>query len=212
MIWETGMKNYMKQMDQIESNTRAIYAIVWGQCSPIMQSKIESLEGYKAQSTVYDCIWLPKEIQGITHQFKGTRYVFISLDNAWSAYYAYRQTSQQTLHDYLKQFQLMVQVLKHYGAALGADGPYQESVKEDIRRLATETLSTMELNRRAVNAATKQSVAVAFMKRADRNKYGNLWSNLESNFTRGHDNYPTNLTTVYNLLLNYVPPTITNTN
>jgi hypothetical protein len=34
MIWEVSMKTYMKQVDFLEGNTRAIYAIVWGQCSP----------------------------------------------------------------------------------------------------------------------------------------------------------------------------------
>jgi hypothetical protein len=42
MIWETSMKNYMKRKDLMESNAIAIHAIVWGQCSPMMQSKLES--------------------------------------------------------------------------------------------------------------------------------------------------------------------------
>jgi hypothetical protein len=44
MMWETSMKMYMKQTDLMESNTRAIYAIVWGQCSPMMQSKLKSFD------------------------------------------------------------------------------------------------------------------------------------------------------------------------
>ena len=36
MIWETGMKTYMKRLDKQESNLRSIYAVVWGQCSPLM--------------------------------------------------------------------------------------------------------------------------------------------------------------------------------
>ena len=44
MIWETAMKSYMKRIDMMESNLRGIYAIVWGQCSPMMQSKLESLD------------------------------------------------------------------------------------------------------------------------------------------------------------------------
>ena len=44
MIWETSMKNYMRQVEKVESNLCAIYAIVWGQCSPLMQSKLESLD------------------------------------------------------------------------------------------------------------------------------------------------------------------------
>jgi hypothetical protein len=50
MIWETLMKTYiMNRMDMLESNQRGIYAIVWGQCSPMMQSKLESLDSYKKQ-------------------------------------------------------------------------------------------------------------------------------------------------------------------
>ena len=41
------------------------------------------------------------------------------------------------------------------------------------------------------------------MKRADKRRYGGLWSELENNFTRGQDHYPVDLTNAYNLLLNY---------
>ena len=83
MIWETTMKTYMKRVDMMESNLRGVYAIVWGQCSQMMQSKLESLDNYETKSTSCDCIWLLKEIQGITHRFEGTRKVFDSLDDAW---------------------------------------------------------------------------------------------------------------------------------
>jgi hypothetical protein len=69
----------------MDTNVRGIYAIVWGQCSPTMQSKLESLEHYATKSTECNCIWLLKEIQGITHHFEGTRNVFISLDDAWTS-------------------------------------------------------------------------------------------------------------------------------
>ncbi len=46
------------------------------------QLKLESLDEYEARSTDCDCVWLLKEIQGITHRFEGTRNVFISLDDA----------------------------------------------------------------------------------------------------------------------------------
>jgi hypothetical protein len=62
MIWETLMKTYMKPMDMIESNQRSIYAIAWGQCSPMMQSMLESLDSYESKSNRCDCIRLLKEI------------------------------------------------------------------------------------------------------------------------------------------------------
>jgi hypothetical protein len=75
MMWETSMQMYMKRMDLMKSNTRAIYAIIWGQCSPMMQSKLESLDHSDMKSTACDWVWLLQEIQGITHRLEGTRNV-----------------------------------------------------------------------------------------------------------------------------------------
>jgi hypothetical protein len=200
------MKSYLKRVDLMESNTRAIYAIIWGQCSPMMRSKIESLDDFEIKDTVCNCIWLLKQIQGLTHCFEGTQYIFILLDDAWTAYYNCRQGHQQSLHEYLKEFQGLVQVLEHYGAALGGDGPYQESVKAHVTLVAPSGLSTEEFHKQTVAAAKKKVLAVGFLKRADRKRYGGLWSELENNFTRGHDHYPGDLTGAYNLLLNYKAP------
>jgi hypothetical protein len=133
MMRETSMKTYMKRLDQMDSNTRKIYSIVWGQSSPLMQSKLESLENFEEKNTVCDCVWLLQEIQGITHRFEGTRNVFISLDDAWTNYYIDKQDSSQTLHEYLKEFQALVQALEHYGAALRMEGPYQDAVREQVK-------------------------------------------------------------------------------
>jgi hypothetical protein len=131
MMWEVSMKSFMKRRELLESNRRGVYAIVWGQCSPMMQSKVESLNGFDDKSYACDCVWLLAEIWGITHKFEGIRNVFISLDDAWTSYYGYSQGHLQTVHDYLKEFQGLVQVLDHYGAAIGADGPYQEERGHD---------------------------------------------------------------------------------
>jgi hypothetical protein len=203
MIWETSMKTYMKRVDLLESNTRAIYAIVWGQCSPMMQSKLESLEDYEARSDTCDCIWLIQEIQGITHRFEGTRNVFISLDDAWTAYYGFRQGQHQVLHDYLKDFQTKVQVLEHYGAVFGADGPHQESVMAQVKEASATVLTDVEYVKLAMGVARKKSIAISFLKRADKRRYGGLWIELENQFTRGLDHYPSDLTAAFNLLLNY---------
>jgi hypothetical protein len=68
MIWQTYMKWYMKRMDMMESNIGGIYPIVWGQCRPMMQWKLESLDSYDMKSNKCNCISLLKEIQGITHR------------------------------------------------------------------------------------------------------------------------------------------------
>jgi hypothetical protein len=183
MMWEETMKAFIKRTNFQESNERAVYAIVWGQCSPMMQSKLESLDDYKTKSNTCDCSWLLKEIQGITHRFKGTRNAFISLDDAWSNYFAYWQGNKQILHNYLKDYQGLVQVLEHYGAALGA---YQDALKKQIM-VDHPGLSDAEYRKRTTQAAKNKSIAVGFLKRADRKWYGGLWSDLENLYTQGQD-------------------------
>jgi hypothetical protein len=204
MIWETNMKSYIKRTEMMESNVRAIYAIVWGQCSPMMQSKLESLDNYTKKNQECDCLWLLKEIQGITHRFEGTRDVFISIDDAWSNYYNYRQDGNQSLHEYLKDFQSLVQVLEHYGASIGSEKPYVKAITE---RITAENPNidpaSEEFKKKAATAARHRSIATAFLKRADRRRYGALWSELENSYTRGQDHYPVDLTNAYNVLLNY---------
>jgi hypothetical protein len=205
MIWETTMKTYIKRVELVKSNTRAIYAIVWGQCSPMMKSKLESLEEFELKDTERDCIWLLKEIQGITHQFEGTRQVFLSLREAYANHYNCRQEPNQTLHDYLKVYQSTVQVLEHYGAVIGAEGPYLEPVKEKVKEKYTGKTKA-EYVVLQVTYAKKQSVAMGLLTGADKRRYGGLISDLENSFSRGQDHYPEDLTGAYNLLINYKAP------
>jgi hypothetical protein len=206
MIWEIEIKTFMKRRDMQESNKRAVYAIIWGQSSPMMQSKIESLDAHKIKSEACDCVWLLQEIQGVTHKFEGTRNIFLSLDDAWSRYYTYHQSSNQTLHDYLKDFQAIVQVLEHYGGGIGTEKPLQDAVRAGVTNSAPKGTSPTELEAMVAPATKNKWMAMGFIKRADRKVYGGLCSELENNYTRGHDQYPEDLTSAYGLLLNYKAP------
>jgi hypothetical protein len=173
----------------------------------MMQSKLESLDAYSVESAKCACVWLLKEIQGITHRFEGTRNVFISLDDAWCSYYGYHQGAHQTLHEYLKEYQSLVQVLEHYGAAIGSEGPYLEQVKDKVKAASKTHMTDSDVKTKSLAAAKLQSIAMGFMKCADKRRYGGLWSNLENSFSRGQDHYPpSDLTGAYNLLLNYKAP------
>jgi hypothetical protein len=90
---------------------------------------------------------------------------------------------------------------------LGAEGPYQDAIRQHIME-KYPGLSDGEYRRRTTQATKNKSIAVGFLKRADRKRYGGLWSDLENLYTRGQDHYPTDLTSTYNMLLNYkAPPT-----
>jgi hypothetical protein len=171
----------------------------------MMQSKLESLEDFDARNKTCDCIWLLKEIQGITHRFEGTRNVFISLNDAWTDFYNFKQGQHQLLYDYLKDFQALVQVLEHYGAEFGADGPNIASVLAEVR-IDHPAESDAANRKRAVLSAKRKSIAIAFLKNADPTRYSGLLRDLENQYSRGLDHYPADVVASYNLLTNYKAP------
>jgi hypothetical protein len=55
----------------------------------------------------------------------------------------------------------------------------------------------------ATKATKYKCLAVAFMSVADKKIYGKLLEELENDYTRGINNYPTTIPSAYNLLVNY---------
>ena len=90
-IWKTKVHSYVRRVKTQENNCESIFSIIWGQCSTAMKNKLQSLDNYQERSNEYDCVWILKEIKVITLRFEGTRYIFLSLDDARTAYYSYGQ-------------------------------------------------------------------------------------------------------------------------
>ena len=106
-----------------------------------------------------------------------------------------------------------MEVLEHYGAALGTKEAFKNAVRSSVTAQgAKRSWSPEEVAKRIKVAAKNKTVAIGFLRRADRNRYGALWSELENGFSRGQDQYPCDLTAAYNLLLNYKPAPVQHNN
>ena len=133
----------------------------------------------------------------------------MSLDDARTEYYGYTQPSTQSLADYLRHFQSLVDVLEHYNASVGEDkafldkaGILMEDEEPDVKDSNYSELR-LKYNLKKALTARNRSLALSFLKRADKARYGSLWTELENQYTRGTDQYPKDLTAAYNMLLNY---------
>ena len=61
----------------------------------------------------------------------------------------------------------------------------------------------LRYNARKSLAARNRSITKSFFKRADKSRYGSLWTDLENQYTRGINQYPRDLTRAYTILLDY---------
>jgi len=163
-----------------------------------MKAKLTSLDDFEAKSHESDCAWILKEIKGITYRFEGQRYIYLSLDDARTTYYAYTQGAKDSISSYLEHFCSLVEVLEHYGGAIGKD-PGLLDATAAVSADADDATKRLKI-------ARDRTLALAFLKRADCCCFGTLWADLENQFSQGNDQYPTNLTAAYSLLVNFKPP------
>lgn len=169
-----------------------------------MQTKLRSSDSFDRTSADSDSLALLMEIKGVAYKFESQKNIYLALDNAKSACYAYRQASNETNAMYMSKFRNAIDVIEHYGGNIGNDTIL---VTEELKKIG-ESVGTAgnDKKKEAIKLARKKAHAMAFLKRADRARYALLIMDLENQFTRGNDQYPVSITETYNLLVNYKKP------
>jgi len=129
-IWKKNVDSYCVRVDYLESNLKTIFAVIYGQCSESMKAKLKSLDNFEEKERACDCVWILMAIKGITYRFEGQRFPYLSLDDARTNYYTFRQGPDESLADYLENFRNRVDVLEHYGGSIGENPTFlPEEVK-----------------------------------------------------------------------------------
>ena len=106
----------------------------------------------------------------------------------------------------MSKFKNTIEVIEHCGGTIGED---KTLVLEELKSVGrnNETVSAEEIET-ATDLARCKMYTIAFLKRADKGRYGQLSTDLENQFTRGTDQYPASITETFNLLVNYKKPMI----
>jgi hypothetical protein len=192
-IWLEEVSAYTKRLGIIRQNMKAVFAVIWGQCSESLKDKVKSLADYKSKVTEGDCVWLLTHIKAIMLQFEGQRSLFLSLADASRNLTVFRQ-NDLSLTSYKTEFENLVDVFEHYGGVIGSYPALISLIDQNI---------TDKTER--IRAARNQLIGMMFLSRADRRKYGALFADLENQYARGNDQYPKDLTESYGMLVNYKP-------
>jgi hypothetical protein len=208
--WEKEVERYLERVNELDSNLRHIFAVIYGQCSYSMQTKLMTSKKFESMKKRSDCGWLLKEIKGITNQFETSHLIHVSLDVALQNYYSYYQGPSQTLHNFYKTFTSQLDVLDHYGANIGVDRAFVEVAQASLTKPEVSSPDYLTLLAKyeedATTIAQKKAIAVSFLRRVSRQKYGQLWVDLQNSYARGKDDFPSNIIDAYDMLLHYVPP------
>ena len=208
-LWEKDVDLYATRLDAYRTNKCTLYSIIWSQCSESMQSKLKSTNEFEAMADSNDSLGLLQMIKGIAYRFESQSNIYLALDEAKCSFYTYYQGHDESNATYLSKFKDIIQVIEHYGGNIGDD---EVLVAEELKKLKLDSKVTTSSDLSAATETAKQkSHAIAFLKRADKHRYGILTTDLANLYSRGTDQYPTTITEAYNMLVTYKKPVTQNT-
>ena len=209
-LYEHGIKDYFDQQRALKRGKIALFQIVWGQCSQGMQTRIASLEEYETLLNGGDLLGLLQYIRTVAHNFESHMDESTALCRAMTILYEYKQGSNESNDHFHKKFKANVAVIEKYGGSVGnhpaLTARAHESSIQDVTQVVGSTYtSDLAL---AITAGTQKYLAALFLEKADTRRYGELRRELENDYSRNVDGYPTTLTAAYKLLDTYASPTL----
>ena len=67
-------KRYLTKAEQLTNTLHSLFTIIWGQCSPGIQSRIRISIQFLIKKEEGDCAWLIEEIRKVMFNFRDGRY------------------------------------------------------------------------------------------------------------------------------------------
>ena len=229
-------KDYYERKNLLKDNLTHIYTVVWGQCSEAMQTKIMGIDGYEKHHEASDSALLLQSIRQIKVRFDSNKSRALSLCEARLQLEAIRQSTRENSMEFFRRFKSLVDAYEHFGGTLGDKG-LVESLEDrsdeehpgevpvidlDELRNQQDVAKCIKCIEMLIDYYTKekkyqkdlqgavrgQTLAMMYLQRVDRNRYGDLWADLHNLYSRGDDQYPVDLGQAYSIVSNYVQETV----
>ncbi|KAI2509415.1 Reverse transcriptase (RNA-dependent DNA polymerase) [Fragilaria crotonensis] len=196
-IWDQELREFVKRKSAFKGNLATIQAVVLGQCSEAMKDKLKSLTEFKSETKINNCFWLLQQIRSITLQFDEKKNGFISIMNAQRSFLNCKQQVGQSPASYLEDLRAWAVTIDHHGGTIAVNYKLIPAVNEDGTAVTDD-------DRRS--RAYEKTLAIALITGSDPSRYGTLVAHLSNQYAMGRDEYPSNVTAAYNLLVNYRTP------
>ena len=131
-IYLEDIKQVRQQRAILENSLHSFFTILWGQCSPGVQSKLKANTSYLVKKAESDCKWLLDEVRQLMYDFTASKYPLYSVYKAKVALIQYRQGRNQSLMIYYERFMDLVYAVEYGKGAIGTDTATLEYVSEHV--------------------------------------------------------------------------------
>jgi len=104
-LQKAEMRIYAEHRRAAASNLTALWGVILGQCTPVLQEELRAEDDYDIMSASYDSIWLLKTLQKVTAGVHKTTNQYHSLFHALKDFYYIRQKEGESVEEYYRSFE-----------------------------------------------------------------------------------------------------------
>jgi hypothetical protein len=201
-IFKQEVAGFVKKRDILRNSMQKAFSLIYGQCSPGIRAKIESMPNHAQITIDGDPIELLKNLKSVMYNFQSTKYTAQAIYEAKRRFYMHRQADAE-VPDYYKTFRNNLEVIEHNGGSFGMEPSLTTMGLAKIDPALTMDSATPAQIAEAAETGKEAAMACAFLLGADRKRFGKLIEDLENSFTQGHDKFPKTLSDAYKLLVNW---------
>jgi len=194
-IYRERIKSYGTMEDRLNSTTKALYNIVWSQCSKLLRNKLKLGQNFEKIEDSGDVASLLRSIRAISYKIDPNQCIYDALDELQRQFFLYRQEgTDNALH--LAKYKDYVEVLEHFGVNMFTDECCIEYEREVSKRKGEKELTSDAY----IKKVRARRHAACFLRRANPVVYGPLLRELRDSYLHKIDIYPETLDEAYSLL------------
>ena len=104
-LWELKAKNYLEKEETIQQNVNKLYAIIIGQCSPVLKSVLKADGDYTQKSNEFDALWLLKKLKVISAGVDLKVNPLLTLQKKTINFFSAKKGFNESDDDYLVRFE-----------------------------------------------------------------------------------------------------------
>ena len=214
-LYSHEIKQFGIKKDKLTLSLKALWSVIWGQCSPNMITKLEEEERIESLKTNGDVVQLLELIHQICMKFTSKTNPILTLVKHLGFVFSYRQREKDDVHKYLELFKLMIDSISRVGGSFGNHFLVTKTVMIDEKHVKATVSDAdakivfdkldKDVQQDVKHKAENRVLAMMFLLGGRPDKYQNLLVDLQNQFIRGNDQFPKTLTDSYNLMSNYTP-------
>ena len=212
-IYQLQLKEYIKEERSLKVSLKSIRAVIWGQCSTFICTKLEKQKDMKELKKNANVAELIKYIQQACMKYEDKHHPCVTLCQQFSSFHLFYQKKSLPIQKCLQIFCIMVENIERYRGEFGNSSAIIKYViereglvsKDEYKKLDDNTNNTY------LKKAQDQYLAVSFLLGGTSSKYNQLVANLQNSYILGEDKYPKDLEEAYNMMLSYSPLLATST-